>query len=210
MKEYILEYLEKELLSVKYQSSRNSIFSPPSFGFHASGSPSAPDSTPAPGFTPAPGSTPAPVSPNPITLFQEDIRILPDKFQPPVLQPSILQPLVLHPSNLQPSNLLPSKFQPIKFDFYVGGIHQPPDILGGLVEIPNHGASSNLVSDLQKFSDNPSVSGISLNKRNLGVVPLARLTGEGVDLFEQQYVQVKINFYKINFKKNCQNVFYTI
>ena len=181
---------------MKYQSSRNSIFSPPSFGFHASGSPSAPDSTPAPGFTPAPGSTPAPVSPNPITLFQEDIRILPDKFQPPVLQPSILQPLVLQPSNLQPSNLLPSKFQPIKFDFYVGGIHQPPDILGGLVEIPNHGASSNLVSDLQKFSDNPSVSGISLNKRNLGVIPLARLTGEGVDLSDQQYVQVKIHFSK--------------
>ena len=201
MKEYILEYLEKELLSVKYQSSRNSIFSPPSFGSHASGSPSAPDSTPAPGFTPAPGSTPAPVSPNPITLFQEDIRILPEKFQPPVLQPSILQPLVLQPSNLQPSNLqpsnlLPSKFQPIKFDFYVGGIHQPPDILGGLVEIPNHGASSNLVSDLQKFSDNPSVSGISLNKRNLGVIPLARLTGEGVDLSDQQYVQVKIHFSK--------------
>ena len=181
---------------MKYQSSRSSIFSPPSFGSHASGSPSAPDSTPAPGLTPAPGSTPAPVSPNPIALFQEDIRILPDKFQPPVLQPSILQPLVLQPSNLQPSNLLPSKFQPIKFDFYVGRIRQPPDILGGLVEIPNHGASSNLVSDLQKFSDNPSVSGISLNKRNLGVIPLARLTGEGVDLSEQQYVQVKIHFSK--------------
>ena len=64
------------------------------------------------------------------------------------------------------------------------GIHQPPDILGGLVEVSNQGACSILSSGLQ------STSGISVNQRIIGVVPLARLTGEEIFLPEHQDIQV--------------------
>lgn len=161
---------------MKYQSSRNSFFFSPAPGSSASCSP-------APGSLSAPG------------ILQPSILQFPVR-QPSFLQPSVLQPSIIRPSFYQqPSSLQPCIPKPQLFNFYCGTIHQPPDILGGLVELPNHGASSNSASDLQNSSDNPAVSGISLNTRYLGVVPLARLTGEGVDLSEHQYVQVEINYF---------------